>query len=189
MIVDFVCDHSQYVVLKKRGRQELRKCKDCGEVYTSLVEKRVKIKISAVISRFEESEKKIIEVDENKLFQVGGIIDIKKKKFIINHIDAKRKADSALAKDIQTVFLIPDDLPVVLKITLRDQYGSSSIRAFADKEEVFSKGDNITIDENDMIIDKILAAHGYEPSAAASDIRRIYCSYASKKGRRLDVAD
>lgn len=189
MFVYFVCDHKDYTVLKLRGRQELRKCNVCGDVYTSILEKNVKIKVTVVISRFEESEKKLIDVDENKIFQVGDIIEIKKKKFLVNHIDTKRKTDSALAKDVQTLYLIPEDLPVVIKITLRDQSGFSSLKAFADKDEVFTKGDNITIDEIDMTIEKILAAHGYEPSAIATDIRRVYCSYSSKKGRRLDVAD
>ncbi|KYC54042.1 MAG: hypothetical protein AMQ74_00187 [Candidatus Methanofastidiosum methylothiophilum] len=184
-----MCNHKNYVVLNKRGRQELRKCSDCNEIYQIVVDKVVKIKINAVISRFEQSEKKLIEAYENKVFEVGELIDIKGKKYLVNHIDAKIKSDSVIAKDIQTLYLIPEDLPVVLKITLKDQSGFLSFRAFAEKDEVFSKGDNITIDRYDMIIEKILGAHGYESSAVASDIRRIYCSYASKRGRRLDGFD
>ncbi|NMC60530.1 MAG: hypothetical protein GYA51_14270 [Candidatus Methanofastidiosa archaeon] len=181
-----MCDHFDYFVLKKRGRQELRKCKNCGEIFPFVVDKQIKMRVNAVISRFEESEKIVIDTYENKVFEVGQVIEIKGKKFLVNHIDAKMKTDSALAKDIHTLFLIPEDLPVLLKITLRDQNGFLSLRAFADKDEVFSVGDNINIDGNDMAIEKILAAQGYESSAIASDIRRIYCSYSSKTGRRLD---
>lgn len=182
-----MCKHTEYEVLKKRGRQELRKCNLCGEVFQTVLAKDVLIKVPAVVSYFEQSKKILVDVAENKLFEVGELIEIKGKKYYVNHMDAKRKADSALAKDINTLYLIPEDIPVVLKITLRIQYGHLSLRAFADKDEVFTKGDNITIDEQDMVIDKILATHGFEPSASASEIRRLYCSQSSKSGRSLDV--
>jgi uncharacterized Zn finger protein len=183
-----VCKHTEYEVLKKRGRQELRKCNHCGEVFQAVVDKETLIKVTAVISYFEESKKILIEAPENKLYEVGELIEVNKKKYFVNHIDGKRKGDSALAQDINTLYIIPEDIPVVLKITLRTQNGHLSLRAFADREEVFSKGDNITIDEHDMVIDKILATHGNEPSAPASDIRRIYCSQSSKRGRSFDVS-
>ena len=182
-----MCKHTEYEVLKKRGRQELRKCNHCGEVFQTVVDKEIIIKVTAVISYFEESKKILIEAPENKIFEVGELIEIKGKKYFVNHIDGKRKGDSALSQDINTLYIIPEDIPVVLKITLRIQNGHLSLRAFADREEVFSKGDNITIDEHDMVIDKILATHGSEPSAPASDIRRLYCSQSSKSGRSLDV--
>lgn len=182
-----MCKHTEYEVLKKRGRQELRKCNHCGEVFQTVVDKETIIKVAAVISYFEESKKILIEVPENKIFEVGELIEIKGKKYFVNHIDGKRKGDSTLAQNINTLYIIPEDIPVVLKITLRIQNGHLSLRAFADMEEVFSKGDNITIDEHDMVIDKILAKHGSEPSAPASDIRRLYCSQSSKSGRSFDV--
>ena len=183
-----MCKHTEYEVLKKRGRQELRKCNLCGEVFPTVVDKEVSIKISAVISYFEESKKILIDAPENKMFEVGELIEINGKKYFVNHIDSKRKGDSSLAQDINTLYIIPEDIPVILKITLRTQNGHLSLRAYSDKDEVFSKGDNITIDEHDMVIDKILATHGSEPSAPASDIRRLYCSKSSKSGRSFDVS-
>ena len=182
-----MCKHTEYEVLKKRGRQELRKCNLCGEVFQTVVDKEILIKVTAVVSYFEQSKKILIDAVENKIFEVGELIEIKGKKYFVNHIDAKRKGDSALAKDINTLYIIPEDIPVVLKITLRIQNGHLSLRAFSDRDEVFSKGDNITIDEHDMAIDKILATNGTTPSAPASDIRRLYCSESSKRGRSLDV--
>lgn len=187
IFIKIVCKHNDYEILKKRGRQELRKCNICGEVFQIVVDKESFIKITAVISYFEESKKILIDADENKMFEVGELLEINKKKYYVNHIDANRKGDSALAKDINTLYIIPEDIPAVLKITLRTENGHLSLRAFAERNEVFSKGDNITIDDYDMVIDKILALNGYEPSAPASDIRRIYCSESARSGRSLDV--
>ncbi len=182
-----MCKHNDYEVLRKRGRQELRKCNDCGKVFQTVVDKETLIKVSAVVSYFEDSKKILIDVVENKVYNVGDLLEIDSKKYYINHIDAKIKGDSALAQDINTLYLIPEDIPAVLKITFRTENGHLSLRAFADRDEVFSKGDNITIDDYDMVIDKILALNGYEPSAHASDIRRMYCSQSAKSGRSLDV--
>ncbi|NYT03956.1 MAG: hypothetical protein GKC00_04520 [Candidatus Methanofastidiosa archaeon] len=182
-----MCKHTDYEILNKRGRQELRKCNNCGEVFQIVIDKETLIKVTAVISYFEESKKILIDADENKTFEVGELIEINKKKYYVNHIDAKRKGDSAQAKEINTLYIIPEDIPAVLKITLRTDNGHISLRAFAERNEVFSKGDNISIDDYDMVIDKILALNGYEPSASAADIRRIYCSQSAKSGRSLDV--
>ncbi|KYC46148.1 MAG: hypothetical protein APG12_00091 [Candidatus Methanofastidiosum methylothiophilum] len=182
-----MCKHLEYEVIKKRGRQELRKCNNCGEIFQVILEKEALIKITAVISYFEESKKILIDSPENKLFEVGELLEVNKKKYYVNHIDSKIKGDSSLAKDINTLYIIPEDIPSVLKITLRTENGHLSLRAFAEREEMFSKGDNITIDDYDMVIEKILASKGYEFSAPASEIRRIYCSQSAKSGRSLDV--
>ena len=181
-----MCKHSDYEILKKRGRQELRKCNVCGEIFQTVIDKEILIKVNAVVSYFEESKKMLFFAPENKIFEVGELIEINQKKYFVNHIDGKRKTDSALAKDINTLYIIPEDIPAVLKITLRTRDGHLSLRAFADRDEIFSKGDNITINQHDMIIEKILALNGYEPSAKAFDIRRIYCSQSSKSGRSFD---
>ncbi|HNV93919.1 MAG: hypothetical protein APG08_01112 [Candidatus Methanofastidiosum methylothiophilum] len=182
-----MCKHTDFEVLKKRGRQELRKCNTCGEVFHNVIDKEIPIKITAVISYFENSKKIQLDTVENKIFQIGELLEVNKKKYFVNHIDAKRKGELAAAKDIHTLYLIPEDIPTVLKITLKMENGHLSFRAFSDREEIFSKGDNISLEGYDMIIEKILASNGYKPSAQASEIRRIYCSLSTKRGRSLHV--
>ncbi len=182
-----MCKHTDFEVLKKRGRQELRKCNTCGEVFHTVIDKEIPIKITAVISYFENSKKIQLDTVENKTFKVGELLEVNKKKYFVNHIDAKRKGELAAAKDIHTLYLIPEDIPTVLKITLKMENGHLSFRAFSDREEIFSKGDNISLEGYDMIIEKILASNGYKPSAQASEIRRIYCSLSTKRGRSLNV--
>ncbi len=177
-----MCKHKNYEVLRKRGRQELRKCKSCGEIYKTVIDKEALIKVNAVVSYFEESKKVLFDAPEDKIFRIGDLLEINGKKYYVNHIGAKRKVEFAPAKDINTLYLIPEDLPVVLKITLKNERSHLSLRAFSEKDETFSKGDNITIDEYDMIIDKILTIRGYKSSATASDIKRIYCTQSFKGG-------
>ena len=74
-----MCKHTEFEVLKKRGRQELRKCNTCGEVFQTVVDKEVPIRITAVISYFENSKKIMLDTVENKTFRVGELVDVNKK--------------------------------------------------------------------------------------------------------------
>lgn len=183
-----MCKHNNYEVLKKRGRQELRKCKNCGEVYQVVLDKEIIIKVNAVISYFEESKRILFDSPEDKIFRFGDVIEIDGKKYYVNHIDTNRKVDSAYAKDINTLYLVPEDLPVILKITLRNEKGHLSLRVFSEKDEIYSKADKINVDEYNMIIDKILTIRGYKPSATASEIKRIYCTQSLKGEKSFDTS-
>ena len=184
-----MCDHSDYVILRKRGRQELRKCKKCEEIFTFILDKDIKIKINAVISYHDVSQKKLIDTNENKVYEIGDIIKIEGKKYLVNYIDTPKKVYKATAKEIKTIYLIPQDIPVVVKISLQDKGESISLRTISDKERIFSNGDFLSVGHYTMRIEKILTSNGKEKTAKASEIKRIYCSYASNRMRRSGTND
>lgn len=181
------CGEVVHRVLKGRitGKKELVfegvvKCPKCGKVSNLVVREPKSITIPVVVSWMAESEKLRIEMEPNRVLEVGETFELGGGKAELTAIESEgRRVPAARAEDVETLWAKRVD-QVRVKVTFSKGGRARSRDVFTNPDAEICIGDLLEIGKDKAIVDRIKVAERvmYRGCAKATEIKRLYARAA-----------
>jgi uncharacterized Zn finger protein len=175
---------TEHQVVKQRGSEFLVRCAECGHVHLVTEKPRLK-EVSVVISRYETSERKVVNFPAGEEISVGDEVVVDEELVRITAIDTHegRRVKRAGLEEVKTLWGVSLAIPVRVKYSLHFRGITTSGEIHTSRERVFSVGEVVVTPRETFVIEKIktkdrLLKRG---SARAEEIVRLY---GRKKLRR-----
>lgn len=115
------CGFEEQEVLKKKiynkSAYYLVRCPNCGSV-REIVDKVKLSQAKLIISRYDISESKVINIPEDETYKVGDTIEIDGEKIEITKIETPESVKSALGEDIKVIWGKSLSIPKKLGISI-----------------------------------------------------------------------
>ncbi|MDK2988158.1 HVO_0476 family zinc finger protein [Methanothermococcus thermolithotrophicus] len=164
------------------------KCLDCGHVHE--VEKTVKLKdVKIIISRFDESEKKVIQVPTNEILSVGDKIEVFGENVEITGIETDKRVTSSKAESVKTLWAKSIDIPKKVGISINNRGITYSINILVPQDYVFEEGKVYKIKSSFFRIKMIKTEKGNFKREVARKIKRIYADSTKPLRKHEDLTD
>ncbi len=187
------CGYEEQEILKKKVYDKsyyyLLKCPKCGIVW----ELSDKIKLNQakiIISRYDISESKIIEIPHDEKYKVGDVIEIDGESLKITKIETPKNVNSSLGKDIKTIWTKSLSIPKKIGISINDKEKTYSIYLLVPNEYEFEVGKIYKVNDGYFKLKKIkLDNKGFSNKAKAKDIKRLYAEIARPYKRAEDLTE
>jgi len=173
------CMHEEYTVLKERGRQVTAKCLECGEIFTFIREKSIRVPI--VINRRERSEKSSVIIPRDAMVRVGDIFDVDEEQIEVHSIEVgNKRVDAQMAEEINTLWGVSLIHPKVIGVSVHMPRGTISYKVKVDRDAVFRIGDVLQIGKIVFEISAMMTQTGKRKIAYGDDLKRLYGSPSNK---------
>ena len=167
------CTHEEYTVLKTRGREIMAQCSECGEIFTIILEK--EIRIPMVFSRHGTSEKASVMLRKDRKVIVGEVLVVDGEDVEVHAIEiGERRPSSALVTEITGLWGISLSFPNVIGISVHHPHRTTSYKAMVDRDAWFSVGDVLQIGAETFEVTNIMTGRGKRAKAPGDDIKRLY---------------
>ena len=168
---------TEHEVVKQRGSEFLVKCLECG--YVHLVTDKPRLKdLSVIISRYETSERKMVNLPAEQVVRIGDEIEVDGELVRITAIDTMkgRRVKRERLKNVKTLWAVSLAIPVRVKYSLHEGGITTSGEIHTSRERVFSVGEVVVTPEETFVIEKIKTKDRMlrRGSAYAEEIVRIY---------------
>ncbi|WP_017980968.1 HVO_0476 family zinc finger protein [Methanocaldococcus villosus] len=186
------CGHEEMIVVKKkefdRAYYYLLKCPKCG--YVKEISDKIKLsQAKLIISRYDISVAKVINIPEDQIYKVGDVIEHEGEEIEITKIETPDEKRSALGKEIKVIWGKSLSIPKKLGITINDGNRTYSIYIFVPKDFEFEMGKVYKINEGFFRLKKIKKEKGFSKKAKAKDIVRLYGEVIKPMRRYVDLTE
>ena len=171
------CGFEEQEVLKKKiynkSAYYLVRCPNCGAV-REIVDKVKLSQAKLIISRYDISESKIINIPEDETYKVGDTIEVDGEKIEITKIETPEPVESALGKDIKVIWGKSLSIPKKLGISINDRSRTYGIYIYVPNDFEFEVEKVYRINDGFFRLKKIKTEKGTAKKAKAKDIKRLY---------------
>ena len=179
-------------VIKKRESKKYLKltvrCLSCGHIHN--IEKTIKLKdVKIIISRYGESEKKIIQLPTDEVLEVGDIINIQEEDVEITSIETTKRVSSSKTQDIETLWAKSISIPKKVGISINNGKITYSVNVLVPQNYVFDSESVYRIGDAFFKIKMIKTEKGIFKREIASKIKRIYAKNVKPFKRYKDLSE
>ncbi|EHP83614.1 HVO_0476 family zinc finger protein [Methanotorris formicicus] len=188
-----VCgDLTPHEILKskesKKYAKYVVKCLECNTIHE--VEFSVKLKdISVIISRFDESERKVVQLPMGEVVEVGEELEVDGERIEVTTIDTDdgKRVSSSKVDDIKTIWAKSLDIPKKLGISINDGKKTYSVYIFVPMDYVFEVDNVYRIKNGFFRIKLIKTEKGNAKKDVAKNIKRMYANLIKPTRRYIDL--
>ncbi|MCQ6254345.1 HVO_0476 family zinc finger protein [Methanocaldococcus sp.] len=186
------CGCEEMEVLKKKiydkSAYYLVKCPNCGTV-KEVIDKVKLNQIKLIISRYDISESKVINIPEDETYKVGDIINIDGEDIEITKIETPEPVKSALGRDIKYIWGKSLSIPKKLGISINDKSKTYGIYIYVPNDFEFELDKVYKINDGFFKLKKIKAEKGFPKKAKAKDIKRLYGEVVKPVRNYIDISE
>jgi uncharacterized Zn finger protein len=195
-----ICGYENTVTLKsktissrnRKVNELLLKCEKCEFVFKDTVTKSKPVSYRLIISEHETSKKTFIDLCPDEELSKGNILlsDLGQAKVTSLEIKSGKRVESAIAKDILTIWAFSMEIPARIGISVNLSGKVDSYKVDLDRDFRISANDIIKIEEYILrvTIIKTLDRKMKKGAAVASVIKRVYGNPINFKNYDYDLS-
>jgi len=179
------------IIKKIESKRHLKltvRCLNCG--HTHNMEKTVKLKdIKIIISRYGESEKKVVQFPTDEILEVGDVINIQGEDVEIASIETTKRVSSSKIQDIETLWAKSISIPKKVGISINDGKTTYSVSILVPQDYVFDNESIYRIGNAFFRIKMIKTEKGTFKREIAGKIKRIYAENVKPFKKYKDLSE
>ena len=189
-----VCgDLTPHEILKskesKKYAKYIVKCLECDTIHE--VEFSVKLKdVNVIISRYDESEKKCVQLPIDEVIKVGDEIEVDGEALEVTAIDThEKRVSSSKVDDIKTIWAKSISIPKKVGISINDRNTTYSVNVLVPQDYVFDSETTYRVGRLFFKIKMIKTEKGKFKREIARKIKRIYAVSSKPVRNYEDLTD
>lgn len=146
-----VCGSDSCEIIKSKGKntkQLLLKCNDCGNTFRETIILPKKVECRVIISRYEDSEKKHMEIYSDEVLHTGDVLDVDDEHVEITSLENKRggRVNKSKVSDLVTIWA--SSLVGPARVGISVDFGGNilSKKVEVDRNFLFTVGDVVKME-------------------------------------------
>ena len=185
-----VCDSESYEILKTKGKttkEVLLKCNECGNTFREIIQIPKMLECRVIISKFEESEKKRINLYPDEVLEVGEVLVVDGEEVEITSLENNRggRVSKTPVSELETIWASSLSGPARVGISI--DYGGRilSKKVEVERDFQFTVGHVVRMGKSVFRIKsmKTITSKIRKGSALAEQTKRVYGRPASRNDK------
>lgn len=176
-----ICNSESHEIIKTKGKntkEVLLKCNECGNTFRETIKIPKITECRIIISKFSESEKKVVKLYPDEILQVGEVLEVDEEEVEITSLENKRggRVSESQVLELETIWATSLAGPARVGISI--DYGGRvlSKKVEVERDFLFTVGDVVKMGRSVFRIKsmKTISSKIRKGSAPAEQIKRVY---------------
>lgn len=185
-----ICNSESHEIIKTKGKntkEVLLKCNECGNTFRETIKIPKITECRIIISKFSESEKKVVKLYPDEILQVGEVLEVDEEEVEITSLENKRggRVSESQVLELETIWATSLAGPARVGISI--DYGGRvlSKKVEVERDFLFTVGDVVKMGRSVFRIKsmKTISSKIRKGSAPAEQIKRVYGRPANHKDK------